>query len=350
MSCPKSRRSPPSRAARPRRPGGLVSPCRIPGRPPAGALYPARSEGGLFLRRPVCGGAGLRAGCSLGRAGLRAGRSESREGPARWRLPEVDELQREIEFLALDQGDHGLQVVLLLRGDAQFLALHLSAYAFGPLVPDDLADLLGVLLRDPLLEADGDPVLLAGELRLARVEGFQRHLAPDQLVLEYVEHRAGTFLAVRANLHGVIAGPADGRAHIAEIETGADLLGRLVERVVHLLTVDLADDVETAVRHHNSNPGDATFDDEATLPQAGVVDLRRCRAAGCVDARDRSWGYCTSAPRREALVCPVVAVGARSWAVPCRSWAVPCRSQACGGWLHGEVLRARMAVMAAVCA
>src|ERR1022692_489479 len=89
---------------------------------------------------------------------------------------------------------------------------------------------------------------------------------------------AGTFLAVRANLHGVIAGPADGRAHIAEIETGADLLGRLVERVVHLLTVDLADDVETAVRHHNSNPGDATFDDEATLPQAGVVDLRRCRS------------------------------------------------------------------------
>src|ERR1035441_7980516 len=339
MSCPKFRRYHPSRAARPRRPGGLVSPCRIPGRPPAGSLYPARSEGGLFLRRPV-----------WGRAGRRAGRSESREGPARWRLPEVDELQREIEFLALDQGDHGLQVVLLLRGDAQFLALHLSAYAFGPLVPDDLADLLGVLLRDTLLEADGDPVLLAGELRLARVEGFQRHLAPDQLVLEYVEHRAGTFLAVRANLHGVIAGPADGRAHIAEIETGADLLGRLVERVVHLLTVDLADDVETAVRHHNSNPGDATFDDEATLPQAGVVDLRRCRAAGCVDARDRSWGYCTSAPRREALVCPVVAVGARSWAVPCRSWAVPCRSQACGGWLHGEVLRARMAVMAAVCA
>src|ERR1019366_6088940 len=182
-----------------------------PGRPPA---PPGRA---------VLAAAGLRG------AGLRAGRSESREGPARWRLPEVDELQREIEFLALDQGDHGLQVVLLLRGDAQFLALHLSAYAFGPLVPDNLADLLGVLLRDTLLEADGDPVLLAGELRLARVEGFQRHLAPDQLVLEYVEHRAGTFLAVRANLHGVIAGPADGRAHIAEIETGADLLGRLVE-------------------------------------------------------------------------------------------------------------------------
>src|SRR5450631_1778108 len=115
MSCPKFRRYHPSRAARPRRPGGLVSPCRIPGRPPAGSLYPARSEGGLFVRRPV-GGGRPESGLFLGRAGLRAARSEGREGPARWRLPEVDELQREIEFLALDQGDHGLQVVLLLRG------------------------------------------------------------------------------------------------------------------------------------------------------------------------------------------------------------------------------------------
>ena len=66
----------------------------------------------------------------------------------------VDELQGEVELLALQQGDDLLQVVLLLRRDAQFVALHLCPDALRSLVPDDLGDLPGVVLRDALLEAD----------------------------------------------------------------------------------------------------------------------------------------------------------------------------------------------------
>src|SRR6266851_4100890 len=168
----------------------------------------------------------------------------------------------------------------------QVLTLHLGAHAFRPLVPDELADLLGVLLRDAFLQADREPVLLARELRVAWVESLQRDAAPDQLVLEDVEHGLGALLAVGADLHGMIAGPCDGGAHAAEIETGSDLLRRLVECVVHLLAIDLADDVKTAVRHCNSNPGDTTPCPITRLlaPGAGVVDLRCCRA----EARRRS--------------------------------------------------------------
>src|ERR1700728_5021686 len=60
-------------------------------------------------------------------------------------LAEVDELQREVEVLALDQGDHGLKIILLLGGDAQFLTLDLGPHALRALIADDLADLLGVL-------------------------------------------------------------------------------------------------------------------------------------------------------------------------------------------------------------
>src|SRR5262249_60445811 len=72
-------------------------------------------------------------------------------------LAEVDELQRQAELVAFHQGYHGLQVVLLLRGHAEFVALHLGADALGPLVPDQLGDLARVILGDALLEADAEP-------------------------------------------------------------------------------------------------------------------------------------------------------------------------------------------------
>src|SRR5271170_2353975 len=95
----------------------------------------------------------------------------------------VDELEGEVELLALQQRDDRLQIVLLLGRDAQLLALDLGPDALRPLVPDGLGQLLGVVLADALLEGDGHPVLLAGELGIARVQGLERHAAPDQLVL-----------------------------------------------------------------------------------------------------------------------------------------------------------------------
>src|ERR1700729_2575131 len=186
---------------------------------------------------------------------IRARRSRRNCWPPRPRTPprgvlaEVDELQREVEVFALDQGDHGLKIILLLGGDAQFLTLDLGPHTLRALIADDLADLLGVLLRDALLELEPDPVLLARGLRVTRIHDLQRDLAPDELVLEHVQDGLGPFLAIGPDLHAVLPGPPDRRAHTAEVEAGRDLLGRLVEGVVDFLAVDLADDVEAAVGH-----------------------------------------------------------------------------------------------------
>jgi heat shock protein HtpX len=95
------------------------------------------------------------------------------------RLPVVDELDREVEFLALEQGDDRLQVVLLLRRDPELLALDLGAHGLRSLVPDDLRELLGVVLADALLEGDAHPVLLAREPGLGRVQRLQRDAPLD---------------------------------------------------------------------------------------------------------------------------------------------------------------------------
>src|SRR5690606_40723615 len=81
----------------------------------------------------------------------------------------VHELQRDIQVLALQQRDDGLQVVAALRLHAQLVALDLRLDRLGALVADDLGDLLGVLTRDALLHAGLDAVLLAGCERLAGV-------------------------------------------------------------------------------------------------------------------------------------------------------------------------------------
>src|SRR5690606_12648345 len=85
----------------------------------------------------------------------------------------VGELERDAEVLALEQGDDRLQVILLLAGDPQLVALDLRLHALGPAVADGLADRLGLLLIDPLDDPAVDLVGLAGLLRLARVEGLQ---------------------------------------------------------------------------------------------------------------------------------------------------------------------------------
>src|SRR5690349_11073822 len=108
-----------------------------------------------------------------GRGGPLATRCVRQRYRARRRLAEVYELQCEAEVVAFHQGDHGLQVVLLLRGHAQFLALHLGADALGSFVPDQLGDLPRVVLRDALLEADAEAELLAGRLWFARIEGLE---------------------------------------------------------------------------------------------------------------------------------------------------------------------------------
>ena len=114
----------------------------------------------------------------------------------------------------------------------------------GSLVADELGDLLGVLAADALLERAGDLVGLAGGLRLAGVEGLHRDVAADQLLLEDVDGGLDALLGGRRQLDGLVALPRDLGVGAAEVEAGGQLLGGLVERVVDLLPIDLADDVE----------------------------------------------------------------------------------------------------------
>src|SRR5579859_1186564 len=234
--CGRFRRHPRTAPAR-RCPGKRRRPAPGPIRPGSRADPGPRRAGGRPRDGP--GGAGrLTPACVEQRNGHPPGAQRNSPG-----LAEVDELQREAEIVALDQGDHGLQVVFLLRRHAQFLALHLGADALGPLIPDQLGDLSRVILGDALLEADAETELLPGRLRVTGVQGLERHTPPDQLVLEDVEDGIGPVLAVRANLYG-LARPGDAGPDTTEVEPGTDLLGGLVQGVVHFLLVDSADDVE----------------------------------------------------------------------------------------------------------
>src|SRR5690606_30002803 len=184
-------------------------------------------------------------------------RTESPAGwPARvragrpWRSAVVDELQRDVQVRTLEHRDDGLQVVAALARDADLVARDRGLDALRPLVAHELGDLLGVLARDALLDARLEAVLLAGRPGLAAVEGLERDAAAHELALEDVEHGLDALLGVRRHDHEVLAAPGDRGVDAPEVVALRDLLGRLVQRVVDLLPVDLADDVERGLRGH----------------------------------------------------------------------------------------------------
>src|SRR5947207_13159496 len=118
-------------------------------------------------------------------------RSGPGRGFARRLLPVVDELQGQAEVRLLEQGDHGLQVVLLLAADPQLVTLDLRLYPTRPLVADLLADRLGLVRVDALNDLAFDPVYLAGHLGLPGIQRLQRDVALDQPLLEHVQRRPG---------------------------------------------------------------------------------------------------------------------------------------------------------------
>src|SRR3954447_11853377 len=188
-----------------------------------------------------------------GRCGLRG--ADRPPGWAGCRSAVVGELHREVVVLAAHERLHGLEVVALLARDPELVALDLRLHALGALVADQLGDLLCVLGGDALLERDRDLRLLARLAGLGGVEDLQALLALDQLVLEHVEHGAGAVVGRGGDLDGVLALPLDGGAGALEVEARGDLASGLAERVVDLLPVDLADDVERAVGHLRTPSG-----------------------------------------------------------------------------------------------
>src|ERR1700730_5257816 len=165
-------------------------------------------------------------------------------GPTAAVSPVVDELQRYVDIGLLRHGDDGLEVVALLGADANLVALDLSLDAFGALVADELGDLLGVLAGDALFDGAADLVGLTAGLRLVRIEGLHGDVAPDELLLEDVDGGLGAFLGGGGDVDGLLALPRDGRVGAAEVEAGGQLLAGLVQRIVDLLAVNLADDIE----------------------------------------------------------------------------------------------------------
>ena len=68
-------------------------------------------------------------------------------------VPEVAELEGDVEVLLLQGGDDRLQVVALLARDADLVALGLGLDALEAEVLDRLVDLLGVVGRDAGVQA-----------------------------------------------------------------------------------------------------------------------------------------------------------------------------------------------------
>src|SRR3984885_235839 len=205
----------------------------------------------------------------------------------------VGELESEVEVLGLEQADDGLQVVLFLRRDPQLLALDLRSDPARPLVPDDLGDLLRVLLGDALLEDDRDAVLLAGPPRLGRVQVLEGDPPLDELVLEDVEDRLSPLLAVGADFHAMLSRAGDGRSFAAEVEPVADFLRRLVQRVIGFLAVDLADDVKAGLARH-----DHQVRRVRSLSSHRTLRIPVCAAAGTPATMPEG-------PRRNQSCCPL---------------------------------------------
>src|SRR5690348_12552495 len=82
-------------------------------------------------------------------------------------LTVVHELQGHLEVGPFQQLLHGLQVVAALAADAGLVALDLGLDALGPLVADQLGDLLGVFAGYALFEGAGELEGLAGGLWFA---------------------------------------------------------------------------------------------------------------------------------------------------------------------------------------
>src|SRR5215469_7409990 len=163
--------------------------------------------------------------------------------------PVVHELDGEVVILVADQALDRLQVVTALAGDPELVALDLRLDGLRPLVPDQLGDLLRVLLTDAVRHRHGDLGELARQRRLGRVDGLKGDLALDQLLLKDVKDGGHPLVAVRLKLDRV-AGPLDPGVDALEVETVGELLRRLVEGVVNLLPVRLVNDVKRGFRSH----------------------------------------------------------------------------------------------------
>src|SRR5512132_1654776 len=148
----------------------------------------------------------------------------------------------------LEQGDGVLEVVLALAGDPELVALDLGMHLEAGL-PDGLGQRLGLVLGDALEERALHPVVAAaGRPRLRRGQRLERYRPLHQLLLEHVEGGQRPLVGLGED-HHLLARPGERGAGVLEVEALRQLLSRLVDGVVDLLSVDLGDDIERGVGH-----------------------------------------------------------------------------------------------------
>src|SRR4029450_14052781 len=85
--------------------------------------------------------------------------------------------------------------------DPELVALDWGADTLRTVVPDELPQFLGVVLRDTLLQVSGDLVLATRGTWFAGVQRLQAHSALDQLLLEHIEHGLDAVLRRRVQLY-----------------------------------------------------------------------------------------------------------------------------------------------------
>src|SRR5664279_4952586 len=109
-------------------------------------------------------------------------------------LAEVHKLEGNFKIFALQHRHRCLKVITALGLHTQFLTLNLRLDGLWRFVANDFRNLLCVLRRDAVLQADFDAVLLPAGEGLTRVETAERDAALDELGLKHFEHRLHALL------------------------------------------------------------------------------------------------------------------------------------------------------------
>src|SRR5947207_1425187 len=158
-------------------------------------------------------------------------------------LTEVGELHRDAEVALANRLQRRLQVVPLLARHPDLVALDRDLDLQLQIL-HELHDLAALLRRDALLELDG---LLRRPRRprldVAPLERLQRHLPPSELLAQDFGEGAHLVIVGGEEMDRRVLA-AQLRLLALEVEPLRDLAQRLLDRVVDLLQVDAAYDVE----------------------------------------------------------------------------------------------------------
>src|SRR5579883_427957 len=165
-------------------------------------------------------------------------------------IAEVDVLQRLLELERAQALDRGLQVVALLAGDAQLVALNRRLH-FELAVLDLAHEALAELLVDALLQEDRLPQAVArGLLGRLELESAGVDLAPRQVDFEELVHLLQLQLVIgKEDERPVLA--RDGAFAALEVEARGDLSREARESVVDFGEVEAGDDIEAWHRQNS---------------------------------------------------------------------------------------------------